>query len=95
MKNVLTIMETEGSWYGIFNYTIKKIEFLNMTSEYVFPFLFISLFVSFGVCIYVICLFNALRIQTLNKKYLLELITRTSRVRQINVPCERTLNLDL
>ena len=59
-----------------------------------FLFEFISLFVFFGVCIYVWYFFDAVRNRTSNRKYLLGLIKRRSKVYQKNMSCERTSNFD-
>ena len=50
------------------------------TSENVFPFVFISSLASFGVCSYMQYLSGSVRNQASNKKYLLELIERWSKV---------------
>ena len=55
------------------------------TSENLFLFVFISLFVYFGACIYVDHFFDAVENQTSKRKYLLELIKRRSKVYQKNV----------
>ena len=51
---------------------------ISETKENVFPFVFISLFVSFGVCIYLHCGKPITKIETSIKKYLPELIKRRS-----------------
>ena len=53
----------------------------------------ISSFVSFGICIYIQYFFDALRNQTLNKNYLLELIKKRSKVHGMNMSCELALHL--
>ena len=59
------------------------------TSENVFLFVFISLFVSFGVCFYVWSWkWNS------NRKYILELIKRRSKVHQENMSPKHGLNFD-
>ena len=50
------------------------------TSENVLLFVFISLLISFGVCSYIQYLSGSVQNQASNKKYLLELIKRRSKV---------------
>ena len=64
------------------------------TGENLYLFVFISSFVSIGVCIYVQYFLDVLRNQTLNKKYLPELLKRRSRVHEKNMSHERALNFD-
>ena len=64
------------------------------TGENLCLFVFISSFVSFGVCIYVQYFLDVMRNQTLNKKYLPELRKRRSKVHEKNISRERALNFD-
>ena len=57
-------------------------------------FTFISSFASVWVCIYVQYFFDVVRNKTTNKKYLLELIKRRSKVNEKGTSDERNLNLD-
>ena len=61
-------------------------------NENVFLFLFISSFVSFEVWSYLQQYFDSLKNKTSNRKYLLELIKRKSKVHKKNVSREIALN---
>ena len=64
----------------------------SMSDEKIFPFSFISSFVSFDVCIYVRYLFDAVRKETSNKKYLFELIKRSPNFYRNCTSLEQALN---
>ena len=66
----------------------------SQTSASEFLLFFISSFFPFGLYIYVRYLFYLIRNQTYKRKDLLELIKRTSKVYQDNVPRERALHFD-
>ena len=74
----------------IFNSAFKKQDSLTPSfeaDENIYA-LYIS---SFGVCIYVQCFFDVVRNHSSNKKYLLELIKRRSRVHENIMLPERAL----
>ena len=63
-------------------------------SENAYLFVFIPSRVSFGVWIYVQYFFVAVRNQTSNKKYLLKLIRRKSKIHEKNISGESSLSFD-
>ena len=67
---------------------------MSEAGENVILFVFISSFVSFGVCIYVKHFFEVVRKQTSNKSCLPQLIKRWWKVHENNILRERPLTFD-